>query len=150
MPADSCCHEDDSGKLALAVADVNWFTTESLFRELDDASVGVLALRCMDYLNGWRNGIYPWSRACRPRPWGQGSVARDMVLPSGWMKSYPKLGMRPIARVIRDFWRGSARHSRRGLVMTYPHYLHLFDQLEPDARAVCHRQRDGTVQFDDR
>jgi glycosyltransferase involved in cell wall biosynthesis len=86
----------------------------------------------MDYLNGWRKGLYPWSSACRPRPWGHGSVARDMVLPSGWMKSYPKLGMRPVAHVIREFWRDSARRSNRGMVMTYPHYLHLLDQLEPD------------------
>lgn len=132
MPADRCRHENDHQKLALAVADVSWFTTESLFRELDDPSISVLALRCMDYLNGWRKGLYPWSSACRLRPWGHGSVARDMVLPSGWMKSYPKLGMRPIANAIRNFWRGSSKHSRRGLVMTYPHYLHLFDQLEPD------------------
>jgi teichuronic acid biosynthesis glycosyltransferase TuaH len=132
LPADRYRDENDSHKLALAVADVSWFTTESLFRELDDASVSILALRCMDYLNGWRKGLYPWSSACRPRPWGHGSVARDMVLPSGWMKSYPKLGMRPIARVIRNFWRDSTRRSRLGLVMTYPHYLYLLDQLEPD------------------
>jgi teichuronic acid biosynthesis glycosyltransferase TuaH len=133
LPADRCRHEDDARKLALAVADVSWFTTESLFRDVDDASVKVLALRCMDYLNGWRKRLYPWSSACRPRPWGHGSLARDMVLPSGWMKSYPKLGMRPIARVIRNFWSESDPGSRRGLVMTYPHYLYLLDQLEPDA-----------------
>ena len=40
----------------LAVADVNWFTTENLFRELDDPVVTILALRCMDYLNGVAEG----------------------------------------------------------------------------------------------
>ena len=88
-------------ELALAVADVSWFTTESLFRELDDPSVRVLALRCMDYLNGWRKGIYPWSSVVPAAALGPRFVARDMVLPSGWMKGYPKLGMRPIARAIR-------------------------------------------------
>ena len=56
--------------LALAVADINWFTTESLFREIDRQSVSILALRCMDYVNGWRRGIYPWSSSCRPGLWG--------------------------------------------------------------------------------
>ena len=112
---------------------MNWFTTESLFRELDDPSVRILALRCMDYLNGWRKGLYPWSSACRPRPWGHGSVARDLVLPSGWMKRLPEAGHaadRPgDPRVLGDSARSPVR---RGLVMTYPHYLHLLDQLEPD------------------
>jgi teichuronic acid biosynthesis glycosyltransferase TuaH len=118
--------------LALAVADVNWFTTENLFREVDDPDVTILALRCMDYLNGWRKGIYPWSGPCRSRPWGHRSSTRDLVLPSGWMKRYPRLGMRPIARAIRAFWDACGPRSRRGLVMTYPHYLYLCEQVDPD------------------
>lgn len=53
--------------LSLAVADVGWFNTENLFREIDRESVDVLLLKCYDYLNGWRRGLYPWSRECRLR-----------------------------------------------------------------------------------
>jgi glycosyltransferase involved in cell wall biosynthesis len=121
-----------SSGLALAVADINWFTTESLFREVDDPDVTILALRCMDYVNGLRKGIYPWSRSCRTRPWGNRSQSRDLVLPSGWMKRFPGVGMWPIARAIRGFWDAVGSRTRRGLVMTYPHYLHLQDRLSPD------------------
>jgi glycosyltransferase involved in cell wall biosynthesis len=124
--------DDSSGSLALAVADVNWFTTESLFREIDRRSVSILALRCMDYVNGWHQGIFPWSSACRLRPWGARSHARTLVLPSGWMKRFPRWGMRPIARVVRRFWEQEGPRARKGLVLTYPHYLYLRDQLEPD------------------
>ena len=118
--------------LALAVADINWFTTESLFQELDDPSVSILALRCMDYLNGWRRGIYPWSRSCQPHRWSRNSFTRDMILPSGWMKRFPRVGMRPIARAVRSFWNQAEPGASRGLVMTYPHYLYLSDQLSSD------------------
>ena len=124
--------EADFSRLALAIADINWFTTESLFREIDRQAVSILALRCMDYVNGWRRGIYPWSSSCRPRPWGNNCFTRDLVLPSGWMKSYPRLGMRPIAKAIRGFWNHADSRSWRGLVLTYPHYLYLRDQLGPD------------------
>jgi glycosyltransferase involved in cell wall biosynthesis len=129
---DRCGGDEQRHNLALAVADISWFTTENLFRELDEPTISILALRCMDYVNGWRRGTYPWSRTCRQRPWGHRSFVRDMVLPSGWMKRYPKLGMWPIARVIRDFWRGFDHQAWRGLVMTYPHYLYLHDRLKPD------------------
>ena len=58
--------------LSLAVADVGWFNTENLFREIDRESVAVLLLKCLDYVNGWRRGLYPWSRACRLRRCGTG------------------------------------------------------------------------------
>jgi glycosyltransferase involved in cell wall biosynthesis len=118
--------------LALAIADINWFTTENLFRELDEPSVSVLALRCMDYVNGWHKGIYPWSRSTKERSWGRNSLVRDFVLPSGWMKRFPRLGMRPIASAVRSFWGSGDLQSRRGLVLTYPHYLYLREQLDPD------------------
>jgi len=118
--------------LSLAVADVGWFNTENLFREIDRQSVGVLLLKCMDYVNGWRRGLYPWSRACRLRRCGPATWERQLVLPSGWMKRYPRLGMRPIARSIRGWWQTLPPSWRRGLVMSYPHYLYLRDQLRPD------------------
>ena len=40
--------------------------------------------------------------------------------------------MRPIARAIGRFWNHGDSRARRGLVMTYPHYLYLRDQLDPD------------------
>jgi glycosyltransferase involved in cell wall biosynthesis len=117
--------------LALAVADVCWPSTENLFREIDRDTVAVLLLKCLDYLNGWRRGWYPWSPGCRLRQSGPASWDQHFVLPSGWMKRYPRLGMRPIARSIRAWWRRWPC-DRRGLVMSYPQYLYLHDQLEPD------------------
>jgi len=118
-------------RLALAVADINWFTTENLFRELDEPDVWLLALRCMDYRNGWRKGVRPWSPSCNTRRVGERLWTRDVLLPPGWMKRFPRVGMRPIARRIERFW--ARRGGRRGLVATYPHYRHLLDLAPPDA-----------------
>jgi glycosyltransferase involved in cell wall biosynthesis len=118
--------------LALAVADVGWFNTENLFREIDRQSVAVLLLKCQDYVNGWRRGLFPWSRACRLRRRGPGAWEQQLVLPSGWMKRFPRIGMRPIARSIRAWWQTLPPSWRRGLVMSYPHYLYLHEQLRPD------------------
>ena len=62
--------DQEQNGLSLAVADVGWFNTENLFREIDRESVDVLLLKCFDYVNGWRRGLYPWSRACRLRRCG--------------------------------------------------------------------------------
>jgi glycosyltransferase involved in cell wall biosynthesis len=118
--------------LALAVADVGWFNTENLFREIDRQSVAVLLLKCQDYLNGWRRGLYPWSNDCQLRRRGPAAWERQLVLPSGWMKRFPRIGMRPIARTIRAWWQTLPSDWRRGLVMSYPHYLYLRDQIRPD------------------
>lgn len=117
--------------VALAVADVGWFNTRNLFNEIDRDATALLKLQCMDYLNGWRRGQYPWSPACRLRRSGPRAWEQQFVLPTGWMKRYPRLGMRPIARTIRSWWEGQAPW-RRGLVMTYPHYLPLRDLLRPE------------------
>ncbi|OJW15852.1 MAG: hypothetical protein BGO49_09650 [Planctomycetales bacterium 71-10] len=121
-----------SGRLALAVADVNWATTESLFRELDEGAVETLALRCMDYRNGWRKGIRPWSASCRTRAAGPRRWARDVLLPPGLLKRLPALGMRPIALAVRRFW-AERPDARRGLVATYPYYVRLAEAIRPDA-----------------
>jgi glycosyltransferase involved in cell wall biosynthesis len=118
--------------LALAVADAGWSTTEHLFGEIGRESVAVLLLKCLDYVNGFRRGLYPWSRDCRLRARGPGAWEQQFILPSGWMKTYPRLGMRPIARSIRAWWKSLPDGWRRGLVMTYPHYLALCDPLRPD------------------
>ncbi len=118
--------------LSLAVADVGWFTTENLFREIDRDSVEVLLLKCQDYLNGWRRGLFPWSSDCRLRRSGPTAWEQQFVLPTGWMKRYPTLGMRPIARAVRSWWDRQPADRRRGLVVSYPHYIYLRDQLRPD------------------
>jgi teichuronic acid biosynthesis glycosyltransferase TuaH len=118
--------------LALAVADVGWFNTENLFREIDRDRVSLLLLKCHDYVNGWRRGLYPWSSACRLRQSTPTSWEREFVLPSGWMKRYPRLGMRPVSGAIRRWWKSQPSGRRRGLVMSYPHYMYLHDQRRPD------------------
>ena len=126
----------ETGRIAraLAVADAGWYTTENLFRALDRPDVSTLLLKCVDYYNAVRRGTPPWR-------WGRSLTQaddrlweRDLVLPSGWMKSFPSLGMRPIRRAIQR-WRGE--HAPDGpltLVMTYPHYLYLRDLVRPDVQ----------------
>ncbi len=118
--------------LGLVVADVGWFNTENLFREIDDDAVALLLLKCQDHVNGHRRGVYPWSRACRTHPLGPRVWERQHVLPSGWMKRYPRLGMRPIARSVRRWLAELPALEHQALVMTYPHYLELKNQLGPD------------------
>ena len=119
-------------RLALAVADVNWFTTEHLFREVSPERAETLLIKCVDYNNAWRSGRPPWA-------WGRplsldapGRWGRDLVLPSGWMKSFPRLGMRPIARAIHRWRDRHAADECLTLVMTYPHYLYLRDLVRPE------------------
>jgi glycosyltransferase involved in cell wall biosynthesis len=42
--------------------------------------------------------------------------------------------MKPIARVVRQWWNGMPDNWRRGLAFTYPHYSYLLEQLRPE---VC-------------
>jgi teichuronic acid biosynthesis glycosyltransferase TuaH len=118
---------------ALAVADATWFSTESLFREVRRDHVSTLLLKCMDYRNAWRKGVPFWNWRSGPlRRRGPSLWDREIVLPSGWMKQFPRLGMRPIARSIVDWQEREVGASRLTLVMTYPHYLHLRDLVRPE------------------
>lgn len=135
-------------RLALVVADVNWATTESLFRELDHDRVEMLALRCMDYRNGWRKGLRPWSASCRTHRTGPRRWARDVLSPPGVLKRLPRVGMRPIARASRRFW-SQRPDARRGLVATYPYYVHLAEILRPDA-SLYYNFDDYTLYWPDR
>lgn len=123
-----------AGRLALAVADANWFTSENLFKEVRGEGVATLLLSCLDYRNAWARGQRPWSRSwgTPSHPIGDGLWARELVLPSGWMKQYPRLGMRPIASAVKAWHRREAADSPLALVMTYPYYLHLRDRLRPE------------------
>ncbi|HEX8203867.1 MAG TPA: glycosyltransferase [Isosphaeraceae bacterium] len=124
--------EPTAASLALAVADANWYTTENLFGALQREGVATLLLKCVDYYNAWQRGAPPWAwgRALRQR--GPALWQRDLVLPSGWMKRFPNWGMRPIRRSIADWRDRHAPGARLALVMTYPHYLYLRDQVRPD------------------
>ena len=124
--------EGSAARLALAVADANWFTTENLFREVRRDNVSTLLLKCMDYRNALQRGLRPWSWGRDLRERGPDLWQRELVLPSGWMKQFPKLGMRPIGRSIDDWRRGHVRGGELALVMTYPHYLYLRDLVRPD------------------
>jgi teichuronic acid biosynthesis glycosyltransferase TuaH len=142
-------HDHTASGLALAVADVGWFTTETLFREIDRERVSVLMLKCHDYVTAWRCGVYPWSGPCRLRQSAPATWEQQLVLPSGWMKRYPRLGMQPVARTIRNWWQSQPAQSKRGLVMSYPHYLHLHRQLAPDV-SVYFNIDDYTLYWPDR
>lgn len=119
-------------RLALAVADASWFTTENLFREVRRENVSTLLLRCMDYRVAWAKGMRPWSWGGVTRQRRPGLWQREHVLPSGWMKQFPRLGMRPIARSIRGWQRAEVGKSDLALVMTYPHYLYLREMVRPE------------------
>jgi teichuronic acid biosynthesis glycosyltransferase TuaH len=116
--------------MALAVADANWYTTENLFDELHRPGTSTLLLKCLDYYNGWKQRGRPWGQPLKNK--AQGLWERELVLPTGWMKRFPKWGMRPITRSIA-LWRAEfAPEGPLTLVMTYPHYLYLRDQVKPD------------------
>ena len=73
---------------------------------------------------------WQWSRQLeQPRA---GLWQQELVLPSGWMKTFPQWGMRPIGRAVTDWRAQFAPQGPLALVMTYPHYLHLRDLLRPD------------------
>ncbi|RUL84900.1 glycosyltransferase [Tautonia sociabilis] len=123
----------EGSRLSLVVADANWYSTENLFRELDRPGVHTLLLHCSDFANAYHAGgpIGRWWDR-RPRRDGPGLWSRRLVLPPGWMKRYPRLGMRPIRRAI-DRWRlRLGDDAPLALVMTYPYYRHLRDLLRPD------------------
>ncbi len=126
--------ENVATRLALAVADANWYTTENLFGALQRPDVSTLLLTCIDYYNAWNRGLPPWQWGRTLQQAGPKLWRRDLVLPSGWMKRFPSWGMRPIARGI-DRWRAEQVADSSvplALVMTYPHYLYLRDQVRPD------------------
>lgn len=123
-----------SSPRAVVVADANWYTTQNLFRELDQPGVSTLLLECLDYYNAWRAGRSPWHWRSAVRHVGPRHWSRDLVLPSGWMKRFPRLGMRPIRDAIAAWRRESAADGPLTLVMTYPHYLFLRDLVGPDSQ----------------
>jgi teichuronic acid biosynthesis glycosyltransferase TuaH len=116
----------------LVVADASWSWTERLFSPLAGLGARVLLIKACD----WRTALHqrrPASDWLNPRRrLGPGLWEHRFVLPPGWMKTYPSLGMRPIARAVRH-WRGTLPGARPlVLAISYPHYLALRDQVRPD------------------
>lgn len=117
---------------AIVVADAGWYTTADLFSAIPAERGSTLLLSCIDFQNAIRRRIPPW-RFKRPlEPIGPSLWRRELVLPSGWMKSYPQIGMRPIARAVRSWRNEHAAELDLTLVITYPHYLYLYPMLEVD------------------
>ena len=123
---------DPARRMALAIADAGWFNNENQFREVPESRAETLLLRCADYQNAWRDGERPWSWNRPAERMLPGVWKQRMVLPTGWMKTYPRLGMKPIARAIRRWQAENAADLPLTLVMTYPYYLHLRDALRVD------------------
>lgn len=116
----------------LVVADASWTWTERLFSPLADLGVRVLRLKACD----WRTALAqrrPWSDWLWPaRRVASGLWERTFVLPPGWMKTYPRLGMRPIAAAVRRWRRDVPGRRPLVLAISYPHYLYLRDLVRPD------------------
>ena len=115
----------------LVVADASWSWTERLFTPMSSQGVNVLLLRISD----WRTALEqrrPWSdwRFPRSQP-GPHLWRQTLILPPGWMKTYPRLGMKPIAWSIRAWRRSLPAQRPLVLAISYPHYLHLSPLVQP-------------------
>ena len=117
----------------LVVADASWSWTERLFSPLDHLGVRVLLLKACDWRTARAQGRPARDWLCPTRRLGENLWERTFVLPPGWMKSYPKLGMRPLAWGVRDWRRGLEGRRPLAMAISYPHYLHLRDMLRPEA-----------------
>jgi glycosyltransferase involved in cell wall biosynthesis len=121
------------GAFDLVVADASWVWTERLFAPLAEMGIRVLMLKACDWRTAWSRGLRTRDWNTPLRPVGPNRWERSLVLPPGWMKTYPRWGMRPIASAVRG-WRDSLRSPRPlALAISYPHYLYLRDQVRPDA-----------------
>ncbi|QDV33552.1 glycosyltransferase [Tautonia plasticadhaerens] len=126
---------DAGARLALAVTDAGWYTTGNLFRALDRPGVDSLLMHCCDFVNAWNAGRPPWRWFGRPLDrQGPRLWSGDLVLPPGWMKRFPGIGMRPIRRAIDRWRRLLPDDAPLALVMTYPHYRSLRDLVRPDVQ----------------
>lgn len=117
----------------LVVADASWTWTERLFSPLADLGVRLLLLKACDWRTARNQGrpTRDWfqpTRQIRTNLW-----ERSLVLPPGWMKTYPRFGMMPLSRAIRDWRRELGTPRPLALAISYPHYLYLRDQTRPEA-----------------
>jgi glycosyltransferase involved in cell wall biosynthesis len=127
MPADS---------KALIVADSCWHSTRNLLATWPPASdpgAELLRLEPIDWRNAHARGVAWYKWGVRSEKVAAQVALTTAELPPGWMKTYPRLGQRPLARQARQ-WLGSLEPGPRQttLWMTYPYYLALADMLAPD------------------
>jgi glycosyltransferase involved in cell wall biosynthesis len=116
----------------IVVADASWPWTENLFAPMADLGVRILLIKACDWRNAWqqRKPLADWlcpRRRISDRHWQQ-----TIVLPPGWMKSYPRIGMTPIYWTIEHWRRSLSDHRPLVLAISYPYYLALRDQVRPD------------------
>lgn len=123
---------DDPADFDLVVADASWTWTERLFSPLADLGPRLLMLKACD----WRNALQqrrPASDWLFPRRRRADQLwEQTLVLPPGWMKTYPSLGMRPLSWAVRSWREQLPRRRPLGLAISYPHYLFLRDLIRPD------------------
>ncbi len=123
----------DNPGFDLVVADASWPWTERLFSPLADLGVRTLLLKACD----WRTAMNQ-RKPMRDWLWSgtrdsENLWQRHFILPPGWMKTYPNLGMRPLAWAARRWHRALPNPRPLALAISYPHYLYLRDLLRPDA-----------------
>jgi teichuronic acid biosynthesis glycosyltransferase TuaH len=127
------CPSSGPPSFDLVVADASWSWTERLFSPLADLGVRLLLIKACD----WRNALHQRRPArdwlCPLRRLGEHLWERTFILPPGWMKTCPRLGMRPLAWAVRDWRRGLEGPRPLALAVSYPHYLYLRDLIRPDA-----------------
>lgn len=119
-------------EIDLVVADASWTWTERLFTQFANLGVRVLLVKACDWLNAIHQrrprADWLWQREqLGPRTWTQ-----QAILPPGWMKSYPRLGMIPLARAIRAWHKSLDRPRPLALAVSYPHYLFLNEMIRPE------------------
>ncbi len=116
----------------VVVADASWSWTQRLFSPLADLGNRVLLIKACD----WRNAIIHRKPArewlCPGTRLGPSLWQRDYILPPGWMKSYPRIGMAPLALGANRWRKGMACGRPLVLAVSYPHYLYLSNYVKPD------------------
>jgi glycosyltransferase involved in cell wall biosynthesis len=133
VPSASDTHADEGAAFDLVVADASWTWTERLFAPLAAMGPRVLMIKACD----WRNALHQRRPArdwlCPRRRVSSALWEQTVVLPPGWMKSYPTLGMRPVAWAVHRWRRELGGARPLVLAISYPHYLYLRDLVRPDA-----------------
>ncbi len=117
----------------LVVADASWTWTERLFSPLADLGVRVLLIKACDWRNALQQNRPARDWLCPRRQVSETLWEQTIVLPPGWMKSYPRIGMLPISWAVRDWRRELPAPRPLALAVSYPHYLYLRDLLQPEA-----------------
>jgi hypothetical protein len=116
----------------LVVADASWPWTERLFAPLADFGLRVFLIKACDWQNALRQQRPARDWLCPRRRRSERLWEQTFVLPPGWMKTFPRLGMRPISWAIRDWRRRLDNPRPLALVISYPFYLALRNQIRPD------------------